>query len=192
MPDPHPAVHLKVSDRIEAREAEFLARAPFAVLATCGADGMVEASPKGDLPGFIRVESERGAAGAGGQQSRLWASEHPRLRTRGPPGGDPGHPRNAAPQRAGEPRRRSRPRREPRPAGAARLLAIRIETGRVYFHCARGLLRAGLWRPESWGDRHRVNFGDIFAERMADGEAVRREVEDHVADSYGPHLWANP
>src|SRR4030095_1817502 len=46
---------VKVWSRIEPSARDFIARAPFAVMATTDADGNVDVSPKGDGPGFIAV-----------------------------------------------------------------------------------------------------------------------------------------
>ncbi|MBE9604376.1 pyridoxamine 5'-phosphate oxidase family protein [Acetobacteraceae bacterium H6797] len=57
-PAPSERVLKKVSDRIEAQTAAFIARAPFCVLATAGARGM-HATPRGDEPGFVAVLDEK-------------------------------------------------------------------------------------------------------------------------------------
>lgn len=56
----HPKVAAahKVVDRIDEHSAAFIARSPFVLMATISADGRMDVSPKGDLPGFIQVESE--------------------------------------------------------------------------------------------------------------------------------------
>jgi PPOX class probable FMN-dependent enzyme len=47
------------SDVLEAPFQAFLARAPFALLATCDAAGRADLSPRGDPPGFLRALDER-------------------------------------------------------------------------------------------------------------------------------------
>ena len=37
----------------------FISLSPFVVLATRGADGLLDCSPRGDAPGFVRVESDQ-------------------------------------------------------------------------------------------------------------------------------------
>lgn len=193
IPEASPQTILKVSDRIEPREAEFLARAPFAVLATVAADGSVEASPKGDVPGFIRVEAEGSVVLPERAGNNLCFGLRNILET-GRAGLMVVIPGTSETLRIGG--RASlhddadllATLSEP---GRPALLAIRIRAERVFFHCARSFLRAGLWRPETWGERHRVSFPDIFAERTGGGDAVRREVAAIVETSYGPELWRN-
>ncbi len=51
-----PAV-FKEADRITAQYRKLIEAAPFAVLATCGPEGL-DCSPRGDPPGFVRVVDE--------------------------------------------------------------------------------------------------------------------------------------
>ena len=49
----------KVKDHLEPYVQAFIENAPFAILSTADADGNCDASPKGGLPGFIKVIDER-------------------------------------------------------------------------------------------------------------------------------------
>ncbi|MFU8815515.1 MAG: pyridoxamine 5'-phosphate oxidase family protein [Pseudomonadales bacterium] len=55
----HPVAATKVKDHLEPLVQAFIARAPFAVLASSNADGDCDASPKGGLPGFVKLVDER-------------------------------------------------------------------------------------------------------------------------------------
>lgn len=48
----------KVLAGLDGHCRAIIARAPFAVLATVGADGLPDLSPRGDAPGFIRVSDD--------------------------------------------------------------------------------------------------------------------------------------
>jgi PPOX class probable FMN-dependent enzyme len=54
-PDPTPRVIAKARPELDAHARKFIEMSPFCVLATSGADGSVDASPRGGHPGFIRV-----------------------------------------------------------------------------------------------------------------------------------------
>src|SRR5262245_61129529 len=54
--EPKPATFTKISKALDEQSIEFLKRCPFALVATTSADGTIEVSPKGDEPGFIRIE----------------------------------------------------------------------------------------------------------------------------------------
>ena len=45
----------KVKGYLDDREKDFIGQSPFLVMATSGADGSCDASPKGGLPGFVKV-----------------------------------------------------------------------------------------------------------------------------------------
>src|SRR5437764_8953160 len=56
-PAPSPRVVAKARPEIDAHAAKFIGLSPFCVLATSGADGSVDASPRGGNPGFVHVIS---------------------------------------------------------------------------------------------------------------------------------------
>ena len=45
----------KVHGRLDRHDRAFIAASPFLVLATASADGLLDVSPRGDLPGFVHV-----------------------------------------------------------------------------------------------------------------------------------------
>ena len=48
-----------ILDRLDGHCRNFITHSPFLVLATAGADGTVDASPRGDAPGFVQVLDDR-------------------------------------------------------------------------------------------------------------------------------------
>jgi len=54
---PNEASTVKVADRITPQYRVLIDKSPFAALATCGPEGL-DCSPRGDLPGFVRVDDE--------------------------------------------------------------------------------------------------------------------------------------
>jgi len=55
---PNEASTVKVATRITARYRTLIEKSPFAALATSGPEGL-DCSPRGDLPGFVRVHDEK-------------------------------------------------------------------------------------------------------------------------------------
>jgi hypothetical protein len=191
---PHkPTTPAKILPRIEAQGAEFLRVSPFAVVSTVDAHGVVEASPKGDLPGFIRLENDRtllmperaGNNLAFGLQNivangrigiiafRPGTGETLRITGRAELHDDA----DLLAMLGG--------------ADKPALLAIRVHVERCYFHCARSVLRAGLWDPKTWADAQRVSFGRIIAEGLAQGTDVAAAIDESVQGAYTERLWSN-
>jgi len=57
--EPRPTTRAKILDALDEQSIDFLKRCPFALVGTTAADGTIEVSPKGDEPGFIRVEDPK-------------------------------------------------------------------------------------------------------------------------------------
>ena len=55
----HPVAATKVKDFLEPYVKAFIQHAPFAVIATSNAAGDCDASPRGGLPGFVKVLDDR-------------------------------------------------------------------------------------------------------------------------------------
>lgn len=55
---PNEASTVKVANRITPRYRTLIEKSPFAALATSGPEGL-DCSPRGDLPGFVRVHDEK-------------------------------------------------------------------------------------------------------------------------------------
>ncbi|MDX1376570.1 MAG: pyridoxamine 5'-phosphate oxidase family protein [Burkholderiales bacterium] len=193
IPQARPTTHAKILRQLDAQSIEFLAASPFALMATTRADGSIEVSPKGDAPGFARVEDPRtlllperaGNNLAFGLQNildngrvgmiflRPGTGETLRLSGRAEILDDA-----ALVATLGS-------------AGRPALLAIRVRIERCYFHCARAVLRAGLWRPESWPEAQRVSFGRIIAGATGGDAAQAASIDARVEAGYAARLWSN-
>ena len=55
---PNDASTVKVADRITPSYRVMVEKSPFALLATCGPEGL-DCSPRGDLPGFVRIQDPK-------------------------------------------------------------------------------------------------------------------------------------
>lgn len=55
----HPAAAKKVKDHLDSYVQGFIRSSPFAVMASSNAEGDCDASPKGGLPGFVKIVDER-------------------------------------------------------------------------------------------------------------------------------------
>ena len=59
LPAPRETTKAKIAPFLDEQAIDFLQTCPFGLMATAGRDGPIEVSPKGDEPGFVRVENER-------------------------------------------------------------------------------------------------------------------------------------
>jgi PPOX class probable FMN-dependent enzyme len=172
-----PAV-LKQIDHLDEHCRDFIARAPFFLLATAGANGDCDASPRGGPPGFVRVLDDR----------RLLVPEFPGNRRADSHRNLLENPRAAMLFTIPGLRETLRvagraciTRDEALLAdlsvnGRAPKLGIGLEVEEAFIHCAKAFIRSGLWQPETWPDelpspsailRDHIDLPDVSDEQVA-------------------------
>jgi PPOX class probable FMN-dependent enzyme len=191
--EPRPATRVKILDALDEQSIEFLKRCPFALVGTTSADGTVEVSPKGDEPGFIRVEDPKtllipervGNNLAFGLNNIIDTGEIGII---------------ALVPATGETLRISGTAEihdDPdlvaslSSLGKPALLATRVRIKHCYFHCARSIVRAKLWDPKAWPAPGRISFGRIIAPRIGESDAVAAQIDANVEGAYTTRLWQN-
>jgi PPOX class probable FMN-dependent enzyme len=188
--DELPGVETKILDRLDEATRAFLAKAPFLVLATSDREGRIDASPKGDGPGFVLIEDDRTIVIPDRAGNRLVYGHRNLLQNPQVglllmiPATSETLRINGRAELTRDPALLARLASRGRPA----LLAIRVRIEECFLHCGKALLRAGLWSPETWGERHRVSFGRIFAERTGADEATARQIDDAIDVDYRDNL----
>ncbi len=189
--EPREATKAKVLSHLDEQSADFIRASAFAIVATVSRDGTVEASPKGDEPGFVRIENETtllmperpGNNLAFGLTNMLETGRIGLIFLK-PRTGETLRITGRAEIFDDADLRESLGTAE-RPA----LLAIRIHVERCYFHCARAMLRSKLWDPESWPPAQRILFGKIIAPRVGGDEAMAQAIDARVETGYSTNLW---
>jgi len=150
--EPSDVARRKEIPALDAHARAFIARSPFLLLGTAGADGRCDVSPKGDAPGFVRVLDDHhlvipdrpGNKRLDGM-SNILANPHVGLLFL-VPGNDFTLRVNG----------RAAITREPEllaglaMQGKVPLLAIGVEVEQVFLHCARSFRRGKLWDRDSW------------------------------------------
>lgn len=185
-----PGLDLKNQSKLDDYAVDFLARVPFLVLSTADAQGNVDASPKGDAPGFVVVEDERTLVIPDRPGNKLIYGhlniiENPKVGVLFVIPGTPETLRvNGTAEITSDPALLERLAARGRPA----VLGIRIHVEECFFHCAKAFIRSKLWAPETWGERHRVSFGEMFAKQAGRGEDVARTLDAAIETDYRENL----
>lgn len=190
---PNPRTFTKITPELDEQSIAFLERCPFALVSTVSEDGTVEVSPKGDEPGFIRVEDprtllipERAGNNLAFGLTNILNNGRIGLIALVPATGETLRISGTAEiyddtdlvASLGS-------------LGKPALLATRVRIKHCYFHCARSILRARLWDPTAWPAPGRVSFGKIIAPKIGGGEDVAAQIDAGVEGAYTTRLWSN-
>lgn len=191
--EPKPTTKAKILDALDAQSIDFLKRCPFALVGTTAADGTIEVSPKGDEPGFIRVEDpktllipERVGNNLAFGLSNILATGRIGLIALVPATGETLRVSGTA-ELYDDPDLVASLGSKGKPA----LLATRVHVKHCYFHCARSVVRAKLWEPAAWPEPGRISFGRIIAPRVGGDAALAEQIDAGVAGAYTTRLWSN-
>ena len=167
----------------------WLAATPFCVMATSGADGTCDASPKGDPAGqlvhviddrTIAIAERPGNRRADGYRNIL-ANPHVGLEFLIPGRGDTLRINGRARLVSDAPFFDEMVVKGHRP-----LLAVVVDIEELFFHCAKAFLRSGLWKPETWDPEATVPRRALVA---AEVEPAGMTV-DQLDDYYKPENYA--
>jgi hypothetical protein len=169
---------------------DFLTRCPFLVLSTADAEGKVDASPKGDAPGFVHVEDERTLIIPDRPGNKL-AYGHLNVIDNAQVGilfMIPGTPEtlrvNGRAELTSDPALLEQLATRGKPA----ILAIRVHVDECFFHCAKAFIRSELWQPNAWPERQKISFGRMYAKQRGADEAAAREIDAFVEADYRDNL----
>jgi PPOX class probable FMN-dependent enzyme len=149
---PMPRAVTKERVRLHDRDRDWLAASPFCLIATAGADGSCDVSPKGDPPGFtlvlddatLAIPERPGNRRADGFRNVL-ANPHVGLIY-------------VVPGRTDTLRINGRARLVREAPFFDRMvvkghrpkLALVVEIEQIFFHCSKAFMRSALWKPETW------------------------------------------
>ncbi len=188
IPDPSAIAAAKVLDHLDDQALVFIARSPFLIMATENEAG-IDLSPKGDDPGFVHVLDSKTllVPERNGNQLKMGlrnvlANGRIGLMFFRPATGDVLRVVGKA-ELYDDADLCERLTSHGKPA----ILAIRVSVTRAFFHCPRAILRAQLWKPESWDAASPVKMGKIYAAALA-----RPEIEDYIdtiGDERNEELW---
>jgi uncharacterized protein len=184
--EPNAMVRMKVQTQLDEMAIDYISRSPFLVFATTDAEGNLDASPKGDHPGFVLVEDSstiviperKGNKLLFGMQNIL-ANPHVAMVFMIPGTGETFRVNGVA-ELTTEPQLLAKLVARGQPA----ILAIRVTIHECFFHCAKAFIRSQLWKPESWGDAMRISFGSYLGKKLGADDNFARQVDDAIAQDY--------
>ena len=184
-----PALRKQI-DHLDEHCRDFIARAPFFLLATSSAAGDCDASPRGGPPGFVRVLDER----------RLLVPEYPGNRRADSHRNLLENPRAAMLFTIPGLRETLRvagrayiTRDEGLLAGLgvngrAPKLGIGLEVEEAFIHCAKAFIRSGLWQPETWPEEL-PSASAILRDHVDIPEVSTEDVAARLRESYENTLY---
>ena len=140
-------------DRINDVAAGFIARSPFVLISSAGADGRQDISPRGDAPGFVQVHDDRTLILPDRLGNhRLDTFENLLV----DPGVGlffmiPGHTETLRVAGTGVIARDAALRTPFEVNGRIPELVLVVHVEQVFMHCSKSLIRSRLWAPDTWG-----------------------------------------
>ena len=179
----------KSLDRLDRHCRRFIELSPFVVIASSGADGRADCSPRGDAAGFVAVLDDRTVLlpdrrGNNRADSLSNVVENPYVGLLFMiPGVDETLRLNGRAALTTDPILL-----DPLAVnGRAPRSGLVVEVEEVFLQCTKALVRAKLWADESRVDRKAAlpSFGQMLADHVGlpDGEAVDRELRAKIRET---------
>ena len=179
----------KSLDRLDRHCRRFIELSPFVVLATSGADGRADCSPRGDPPGFVAILDEKTVLlpdrrGNNRTDSLKNILENPHVGLLFMiPGANETLRLNGRATLTADPERL-----EPLAVnGRAPRSGLLIEVEEVFLQCTKALVRSRLWTDESRVDRKTAlpSFGQMLADHtgQSDSEAIDRRIRETLPET---------
>jgi len=180
----------KERTRLHELDRAWLAASPFWLLATSGADGTCDVSPKGDPAGSVLVLDDRTVALAERPGNRrvdgfrnVLANPHVGLLFLVPGRGDTLRVNGRARLVRDAPWFDDLVVKGHRP-----LLALLVDVEQVFHHCSKAFLRSGLWDPATW-DPEAVPARPTIARTLERPDASLEELAAYYGPSYADGLY---
>lgn len=188
---PNDAVKVKLREVVDDTARDFIARSPFVVVATCDADGRLDASPKGDPPGFVHVlgpdllaiPERKGNSLGFGPRNVLATGRIGLIFV--VPGQRETYRVNGRAHLTRDPELLDRLSAQGKPA----LMATVVEVEETFFHCGKAMIRSKLWEPADPDEAGRTPIADHIGELMGGDESVVDAVQSNLEQNYRDELY---
>jgi hypothetical protein len=190
--EPGEVARRKQIDHLDAWCRDYLARAPYVLMATADAQGRCDVSPKGDRPGFIHVIDDRHLAIPERPGNRRLDSvtnlfENPHV---GLLFVVPGFDETLRVNGRACLTRDADLLAQMTMDGKAPIFAFGVAVDEVFVHCAKAARRAGLWQPDRWPELQGLPHAAValHAHARPAGKTVQ-DVSQALAESYAKTLY---
>jgi PPOX class probable FMN-dependent enzyme len=168
----------------------FIAKSPFLILSTSSSEGRLDASPKGDAPGFVYVANDSEIVIPDRQGNKL-AYGHLNVLDNPHvgvlmliPGTRETLRINGRACLTADPALLEMLTAREKPA----TLAIRVQIEEVFFHCAKAFIRSGLWLHDEWPEPHKVSFGEMYTQRKKQSKELAARIDAGIEADYADNL----
>jgi len=183
--EPGAGIELKLYDALTEEARSYIERSPFLVLSSADRDGNLDASPKGDAPGFVLIEDDRTIVIPDRPGNKLAYGltnvvDNPRV---GVLFMIPGTTETLRINGSAELRSDPELLELLAARGKLAVLAIRVTIEECFFHCSKAFIRSNLWKPDSWPEKQRISFGQMLARRIAADDPDLPKVIDDMVDA---------
>lgn len=176
--------------RLHERDREWLAASPFCLVATAGADGSCDVSPKGDPAGFalvlddttIALPERPGNKRADGYHNII-DNPHVGLLFMIPGRTDTLRINGRARLVGDAPWFDDMVVKGHRP-----VLAVVVEIEQIFYHCAKAFLRSALWKPDTWQPDLLPSRAHLIKEVEAPSESLE-DLERHYGPEYAKKIY---
>jgi PPOX class probable FMN-dependent enzyme len=187
---PAPRALTKERVRLHERDKEWLAASPFCLVATAGADGSCDVSPKGDPPGFtlvvddttIAIPDRPGNRRVDGFRNVL-SNPHVGLLYLVPGRSETLRINGKARLVRQAPFFDQMTVKSHRPS-----FALLVEIEQIFFHCPKAFMRSSLWQPQSWDPDALPPHAQIV-KSVQHTEETLEELERYYGPEYARRLY---
>jgi uncharacterized protein len=183
-------VRRKQLGHVDVHSRRLIELSPFVVMATSGADGMADATPRGGEPGFVHVADERtllipdrpGNNRLDTLENLLVTPEVGLLFL------VPGVDETLRVNGSVEIRDDDDLRADFEVAGRLPATVLQVAVREVYLHCAKALMRSRLWDPQAQIDRSSLpSLGQMFRDQI--GDEITPEPQESMVARYRTELY---
>lgn len=175
---PHSLTQQKISPELTPEAREFIGKSALLFMASAGSLDELTVSPKGDLPGFVRVLDDHtlliperpGNKLLHGLCNILSTSSIGLLFV------IPGTEETLRVNGSASLYEDEEICQDMAANGKSALLLIKVDVKECFFHCAKAFKRSHAWQPASWQAPMKINFGKQIARNAASDKLSRAAI----------------